>query len=45
MLKIINFSKTYGNNKKKAVDNLNLEIKKGDILVSSVQMVAVKLQL
>ncbi|HHT38223.1 MAG TPA: ABC transporter ATP-binding protein [Mollicutes bacterium] len=31
MLKIINFSKTYGNNKKKAVDNLNLEIKKGDI--------------
>ncbi len=31
MLKIINFSKTYGNSKKKAVDNLNLEIKKGEI--------------
>ena len=31
MLKIINFSKTYGNNKKKAVDNLNLEIKEGEI--------------
>lgn len=31
MLRIVNFSKTYGNNKKKAVDNLNLEIKKGEI--------------
>ncbi|MDD2202913.1 MAG: ABC transporter ATP-binding protein [Bacilli bacterium] len=31
MLKIINFSKSYGNNGKKAVDNLNLEIKKGEI--------------
>lgn len=31
MLKIINFSKTYGSNKKKAVDNLNLEVKKGEI--------------
>lgn len=31
MLKIINFSKSYGNNKKKAVDNLNLEIKEGEI--------------
>ncbi len=31
MLRIVNFSKSYGNNKKKAVDNLNLEIKKGEI--------------
>lgn len=31
MLKIINFTKIYGNNKKKAVDNLNLEIKEGEI--------------
>ncbi len=31
MLKIINFSKTYGNNKKKAVNNLNLEVKNGEI--------------
>jgi ABC-2 type transport system ATP-binding protein len=31
MLKIKNFSKTYGNSNKKAVDNLNLEIKKGEI--------------
>lgn len=31
MLKIINFSKTYGNSGKKAVDNLNLEVKKGEI--------------
>lgn len=31
MLKINNFSKTYGNNKKKAVDNLSLEVKKGEI--------------
>lgn len=31
MLKIKNFSKIYGNNKKKAVDNLNLEVQKGDI--------------
>jgi ABC-2 type transport system ATP-binding protein len=31
MLKIVNFSKTYGNNKKKAVDNLNLEVKPGEI--------------
>lgn len=31
MLKIVNFSKSYGNNDKKAVDNLNLEIKEGEI--------------
>jgi ABC-2 type transport system ATP-binding protein len=31
MLKIKNFSKTYGNNKKKAVDGLSLEVKKGEI--------------
>lgn len=31
MLKIINFTKTYGNSKKKAVDNLNLEVKDGEI--------------
>ena len=31
MLKIINFSKIYGKNAKKAVDNLNLEVKKGEI--------------
>ncbi|HOZ53805.1 MAG TPA: ABC transporter ATP-binding protein [Bacilli bacterium] len=31
MLKIVNFSKRYGNNKKKAVDNLSLEVKKGEI--------------
>lgn len=31
MLKIINFSKTYSNNKKKAVNNLNLEVKNGEI--------------
>jgi ABC-2 type transport system ATP-binding protein len=31
MLKIINFSKTYGNGKKKAVDNLNLKVKAGEI--------------
>ena len=31
MLKIVNFSKTYGNSSKKAVDNLNLEIKEGEI--------------
>lgn len=31
MLKIVNFSKTYGNSTKKAVDNLNLEVKEGEI--------------
>ena len=31
MLKITNFSKTYGNGKKKAVDKLNLEVKSGEI--------------
>lgn len=31
MLKIIDFSKTYGNSDKKAVDSLNLEVKKGEI--------------
>jgi ABC-2 type transport system ATP-binding protein len=31
MLKIINFSKTYGKNKKKAVDSLSLEVKTGEI--------------
>ncbi len=31
MLKIVNFSKSYGNNKKKAVDNISLEVKKGEI--------------
>lgn len=31
MLKIVNFSKTYGNSKKKAVDDLNLEVKEGEI--------------
>lgn len=31
MLKIINFSKTYGNSTKKAVDNLNLEVQEGEI--------------
>jgi ABC-2 type transport system ATP-binding protein len=31
MLKIKNFSKTYSNSKKKAVDNLNLVVKKGEI--------------
>jgi ABC-2 type transport system ATP-binding protein len=31
MLKIVNFSKTYGNSSKKAVDNLNLEVKEGEI--------------
>lgn len=31
MLKIVNFSKTYGNSSKKAVDNLSLHIKKGEI--------------
>jgi ABC-2 type transport system ATP-binding protein len=31
MLKIKNFSKVYGNNTKKAVDDLTLEVKKGEI--------------
>jgi ABC-2 type transport system ATP-binding protein len=31
MLKIKNFSKSYGNGKKKAVDNLNLDVKEGEI--------------
>lgn len=31
MLKIEDLSKTYGNNKKKAVDNLSLEVKPGEI--------------
>jgi ABC-2 type transport system ATP-binding protein len=31
MLKIINYSKSYGKNKKKAVDSLNLEVKEGEI--------------
>lgn len=31
MLKIVNFSKSYGNSGKKAVDNLNLVVKKGEI--------------
>ena len=31
MLKINNLSKTYGNNNKKAVDNLSLEVKPGEI--------------
>lgn len=31
MLKIINFSKTYGSSTKKAVDNLNLEVQAGEI--------------
>ena len=31
MLKIVKFSKTYGNSGRKAVDNLNLHIKKGEI--------------
>ena len=31
MLKIVNFSKSYGNNKKKAVDSLSLEVKNGEI--------------
>lgn len=31
MLKITNFTKIYGNSSKKAVDNLNLEVKKGEI--------------
>lgn len=31
MLKIVNFSKSYGKNAKKAVDDLNLEVKKGEI--------------
>lgn len=31
MLRIENLSKTYGNNKKKAVDNLSLEVKSGEI--------------
>lgn len=31
MLKIINISKTYGTNKKKAVDSLSIEIKPGEI--------------
>lgn len=31
MLKIKNFSKTYSNSEKKAVDNLNLTVKKGEI--------------
>lgn len=31
MLKIMNFTKTYGNSNKKAVDNLNLEVKDGEV--------------
>lgn len=31
MLKIVSLSKTYGNNKKKAVDGLSLEVKSGEI--------------
>ncbi len=31
MLRIINFTKSYGNTDKKAVDNLNLEVQSGDI--------------
>lgn len=31
MLKIVNFSKTYSNSKKKAVKDLNLEVKEGEI--------------
>lgn len=31
MLKIVKFSKIYGNNKKKAVDDLNLEVEAGEI--------------